>query len=80
MGSVVRDSDILTCISLKENGAKPTVSTTYAVAIISPCATKKEDALRFMDTHTPITRCLLYTDSKMPGAKTLYHKHNAYRI
>ncbi len=45
MGSMVRDSDILTRISLKENGAKPTVSTTYAVAIISPCATKKEDAL-----------------------------------
>ena len=45
MGNIVRDSDILTWISLKENGAKATVNTTYAAAIIAPCATKKEDAL-----------------------------------
>ena len=80
MGNIVRDSDILTWISLKENGAKATVDTTYAAAIIAPCATKKEDFLWFMDAHTPIARCLPYADSKMPGAKTLYHKHNAYRI
>ena len=45
MGSIVRDSYILTWISLKENGAKATVSTTYAAAIIAPCAIKKDDSL-----------------------------------
>ncbi len=57
MGSTARDSDILTWISLKENGAKATVSTTYAAAIIAPCAIKNEDFLCFMDTHTPIAHC-----------------------
>ena len=36
-GRIVRASEILTCTSLKEIGAKSVVSTTYRAAIIAPC-------------------------------------------
>ena len=44
-GRIVRDSDILTWISIKDNGAKTIVNATYDAAINAPCTNKIVDGL-----------------------------------
>lgn len=44
-GSTVRDSDILTCTSEKDIGAKTNVTTTYTAAIRAACTVRSNFAL-----------------------------------